>query len=158
VNTKASDVDDISRGLLSGLITCQQEIYRCKYTLCQGRLSGLEVHKVCVLLDILNTMLTWRCTKCLTSRYGKCHNIRENEIGESYTILSNPFASSSLHPLAYVGCWLDLRRDSFILLSSHYTCPWCIPVFVWCLDYHCAGVKVVVGKWVMVVATSGVLG
>jgi hypothetical protein len=33
-------------------------------------------------------MLTWRCTKCVTSRYGKCHNIRENEIGESYTILS----------------------------------------------------------------------
>jgi hypothetical protein len=27
---------------------CQQEIYVCKYTLCQGRLSGLEVHEVCV--------------------------------------------------------------------------------------------------------------
>jgi hypothetical protein len=24
----------------------------------------------------------------VTSRYGKCHNIRKNEIGESYTILS----------------------------------------------------------------------
>jgi hypothetical protein len=45
---------------------------------------------VCIrdILDILNTMLTWRCTKCVTSRYGKCHNIRENEIGELYTILS----------------------------------------------------------------------
>jgi hypothetical protein len=32
---------------------------------------------VCIrdILDILNTMLTWRCTKCVTSRYGKCHNI-----------------------------------------------------------------------------------
>jgi hypothetical protein len=39
------------------------------------------------ILDILNTMLTWRCTKCVTSRYGKCHNIRKM-IGESYTILS----------------------------------------------------------------------
>jgi hypothetical protein len=23
----------------------------------------------------------------------------------------NPFASSSFHPLAYIGCWWDLRRD-----------------------------------------------
>jgi hypothetical protein len=23
----------------------------------------------------------------------------------------NPFASSSFHPSAYVGCWWDLRRD-----------------------------------------------
>jgi hypothetical protein len=45
---------------------------------------------VCDILDILNTMLTWRCTKHVTSGYGKCHNIRENEIGESYTILSKP--------------------------------------------------------------------
>jgi hypothetical protein len=28
--------------------SCQQEIYVYKYTLCQGRLSGLEVHEVCV--------------------------------------------------------------------------------------------------------------
>jgi hypothetical protein len=48
----------------------------------------------------------------------------------------NPFASSLLHPWAYVGCWWDLRRDPFIFLSSHYTCSWCIPGFVWCLDYH----------------------
>jgi hypothetical protein len=48
----------------------------------------------------------------------------------------NPFIYSSFHPLAYGGCWWDLRRDPFIFLSSHYTCPWCIPGFVWCLDYH----------------------
>jgi hypothetical protein len=52
------------------------------------------------ILDILNTMLTWRCTKCVTSRYGKCHNMGENEIGELYTILSldmgNVFDSSLL--------------------------------------------------------------
>jgi hypothetical protein len=29
-------------------------------------------------------------------------------------------------------------QDPFILLSSHYTCPWCIPGFVWCLDYQCS--------------------
>jgi hypothetical protein len=45
------------------------------------------------ILDILNTMLTWRCTKCVTSRYGKCHNIRKM-IGESYTILSLPLDES----------------------------------------------------------------
>jgi hypothetical protein len=27
-------------------------------------------------------------------------------------ILSNPSVSSSLYPLAFVGCWWDLRRDS----------------------------------------------
>jgi hypothetical protein len=48
---------------------------------------------VCI-LDILNTMLTWRCMKCVTSRCGKCHNIRGNEIGESYTILSLPLDES----------------------------------------------------------------
>jgi hypothetical protein len=46
------------------------------------------------ILDILNTMLTWRCMKCVTSRYGKCHNIRENEIGEFFTILSLPLDES----------------------------------------------------------------
>jgi hypothetical protein len=51
---------------------------------------------VCIrdILDILNTMLTWRCTKCVTSRYGKCHNIRENDIRESYTVLSLPLNES----------------------------------------------------------------
>jgi hypothetical protein len=39
-------------------------------------------------LDILDIMLTWRCTKGVTSRNGKCHNIKENELGESFTILS----------------------------------------------------------------------
>jgi hypothetical protein len=48
----------------------------------------------------------------------------------------NPFTSSLFHPLAYIGCWWDLRRDPFIFLSSHYTCPWCIPGFVWCLYYQ----------------------
>jgi hypothetical protein len=32
----------------------------------------------------------------VTSRYGKCHNIRENEIGESYTILSHESLGLSL--------------------------------------------------------------
>ena len=29
------------------------------------------------ILDIPVSMLTWRCTKSVTSRYGKCHNVRE---------------------------------------------------------------------------------
>jgi hypothetical protein len=40
---------------------------------------------VLYMLDILDTR---RHTKCVTSRYGKCHNIKENEIGVSFTILS----------------------------------------------------------------------
>jgi hypothetical protein len=31
---------------------------------------------------------------------------------------------------------VGLRRDPFIYLSLHYTCPWCIPGFVWCLYYQ----------------------
>jgi hypothetical protein len=46
------------------------------------------------MLDILDTMLTWRCMKYVTSRYGKCHNIKVNEIEESFTVLSLPLDGS----------------------------------------------------------------
>jgi hypothetical protein len=36
-----------------------------------------------------------------------------------------------------LGSWERL----FVFLSSDYTCPWCIPGFVWCLDYHCPLLK-----------------
>jgi hypothetical protein len=32
----------------------------------------------------------------------------------------NPFASSSFHPLAYTGCWWDLRRDPFTFIFALY--------------------------------------
>jgi hypothetical protein len=85
----------------------------------------------------------------MSERFGRLRSTRgEGACGVSSSTLKvigftfycyypfNPFASSLFHPLAYVGCWWDLRRDSFIFLSLHYTCPWCIPGFVWFLDYQ----------------------
>jgi hypothetical protein len=43
------------------------------------------------------------------------------------------FLASSLRPTQVVG---ETFGETFALLSSHYTYPWCILGFVECLDYQ----------------------
>jgi hypothetical protein len=53
-----------------------------------------------------------------------------------FKIIPHPIPLLTAFPLHVIIPYLILYH--LFLLPYYYTCPWCIPGFVWCLDYHCS--------------------